>query len=205
MKQQKKTARTKERILNASMQEFGKKGYVQTTINGICTKYDIPKGLIYHNFKGKDNLYLICLEKVYSGFIMFLKEMKEPITMQQYMQRRLDFFSEHPLYARLFFESILHPPENLVMQIKELKKEFDVLNQRIYRASLSEITLRDGVSYEDAMEYYAMMQEMFNAFFSSPAFSEDHFEYVVKSHEEQLARFLDYMVYGLAEKERSNK
>src|SRR5699024_2280100 len=111
LKQQRKTALTQERILHASMLEFRKKGYAQATISEICSTGNVPKGLIYHNFKGKDELYLLSLKKVYDDFIDYLADIEEPLTMQQYMQRRLSFFSDHPMYARLFFESILHPPE----------------------------------------------------------------------------------------------
>ena len=73
MKKQEKTERTKARILNAAMQEFGEKGYLRTTVNAICTHYHIPKGLLYHNFAGKDELYLICVERCFSELISYLQ------------------------------------------------------------------------------------------------------------------------------------
>jgi len=78
-----------------------------------------------------------------------------------------------------------------------------VLNQKLYRMILSKVTLRKDVTSDEAMAYYMMVQEMFNAFFSSPAFGDENFDTVVKNHEEQLARFLDFMIYGVAEKERN--
>mgnify|MGYP003184531549 CR=1 FL=1 len=64
MKKQEKTQKTKERILTAALQEFGTKSYDTASINSICEIGKIPKGLIYHNFKGKDELYLLCVKKV---------------------------------------------------------------------------------------------------------------------------------------------
>lgn len=58
VKKEEKTELTKERIIQAAVQEFGVKGYAASTVGAICSEYGIAKGLIYHNFKGKDDLYL---------------------------------------------------------------------------------------------------------------------------------------------------
>lgn len=47
------TQKTKERILAAALEEFGRKSYDAASVNSICEAGQIPKGLIYHNFKGK--------------------------------------------------------------------------------------------------------------------------------------------------------
>ena len=51
MKKQEKTQKTKERILAAALEEFGSKSYDAASVNSICEAGQIPKGLIYHNFK----------------------------------------------------------------------------------------------------------------------------------------------------------
>ena len=60
MKQEEKTKITKERIINAGIKEFGTKGYSGASINSISAS-GIAKGLLYHNFSGKDELYTECL------------------------------------------------------------------------------------------------------------------------------------------------
>ena len=65
MKKQEKTQKTKERILAAALEEFGSKSYDAASINSICETGQIPKGLLYHNFKGKDELYLLCVKACY--------------------------------------------------------------------------------------------------------------------------------------------
>ena len=100
----------------------------------------------------------------------------------------------------LFFETLLQPPAALSEQITELKKEFDEWNRSLYRRLLSGITLRKGVTQEAAMEYFTLMQSMFNGYFSSPACSGMPFTDIVKAHETKLSVFLDYMLYGMAER-----
>lgn len=46
MKQQEKTQRTQERILAAALVEFGENGYEAASVNAICGRSQIPKGLL---------------------------------------------------------------------------------------------------------------------------------------------------------------
>ena len=62
MKKMEKTEITVSKIIEAAMQEFGQNGYAGGTVNNIC-KSGINKGLLYHNFSGKDELYMTCLRR----------------------------------------------------------------------------------------------------------------------------------------------
>lgn len=200
MKKEEKTGLTKERIMNAAMQEFGTNGYAASTLNSICNVYGISKGLLYHNFKGKDELYLSCVERCFLEVTVYLREQDIHNDLKKYMELRFRYFTEHQLCARIFFEAVLQPPAELSGEIKELKKEFDLLNQLIYRSALSRMTLRKGVTEADALEYYEIMQEMFNGYFSSSAYSGKDFGVVIADHEEKLVKILDFMLFGIVER-----
>ena len=58
MKKDLKTEITKEKILKAATEEFSLYGFDGATVNQICQKHGISKGLIYHNFENKEELYL---------------------------------------------------------------------------------------------------------------------------------------------------
>lgn len=200
VKKEEKTELTKERIIQAAVQEFGVKGYAASTVGAICSEYGIAKGLIYHNFKGKDDLYLTCVSRCFADVTACLREQDTGTDLHQYMQRRLQYFSEHPLYAGIFFEAVLQPPAPLAAEIRECKKDFDQFNRHIYRTAISRMKLRRGVTEEDAMEYYGIMQEMFNGYFSSPAYAGKDFETIITDHEERLVKMLDFMLYGIVER-----
>lgn len=63
------------------------------------------------------------------------------------------------------------------------------------------MTLREGVTQQDALEYYEIMQEMFNGYFSSSAYAGKDLKFLGCEHENRLAKILDLMLYGIAEKE----
>ena len=73
MTQEEKTERTKERIFEAAIKEFGEKGYTSATISTICREYGIAKGLLYHNFASKEKLYLACVSRCFNEVTAYLK------------------------------------------------------------------------------------------------------------------------------------
>ena len=114
------------------------------------------------------------------------------------MGLRYRFFSENPGLSQVFFEAVLQPPRHLVQAIRERKAEFDAFNQEIYCRALEKLTLRQGVTQQEALEYYTIVQEMFNGYFASPAYEGASLSDKVQDHEAKLARILDFMLYGIA-------
>lgn len=199
MKKEEKTKLTKERILTAAIEEFSGKGYSYASLNNICS-CGIPKGLLYHNFENKDALYLACMKQCFTSFTAYLTEHSPGPSLHRYMNARLHFFQENEALAKLFFEAILHPPVHLKEQVKELKKEFDELNLVLYKSIIASISLREGVTEKNALEYFDLMQNMFNGYFSSPAYQSMAFHDMMDEHEKNLSRILDFMLYGIAER-----
>lgn len=201
MKKEEKTELTKKRILSLAIQEFGAKGYKGASLNAICES-GIPKGLLYHNFKNKDALYLSCVELCFQSLTHCLKTAEIGNDLEKYMLVRMDFFEKNKMEARIFFEAVLQPEETLYEQICVLKKEFDELNREIYKEILHGIQLREEITYEDAMTYFTMIQEMFNHSFSSQNCQTVSLTDKIAIHERDLPKILDFMLYGIA---RRNK
>lgn len=200
MKQSEKTKLTNGRILAAAKMEFGANGYLGASMNNICSN-GIPKGLLYHNFESKDSLYLACVKACFDELTERLRAADIRGELRKYLEVRLAFFASDEDAAHIFFDAVLRPPEALRSSITALRAEFDALNREIYGAVLSSVNLRKGVSPDEAMEFFAMQQAMFNGYFSSRAFSGQSFAETLASHEAGLARLLDFMLYGIAEKE----
>lgn len=198
MKQSERTELTKEKIMTAATMEFGTYGYSASSLNHICSKHDIAKGLIYHNFKDKDTLYLACVSRCFSEVTTYINEQKTNIDLETYMSLRYGFFSQHPLYARIFFEAILQPPMKLKEKIREQRLGFDELNRQICHSALEKLTLRQGVSEAQALSYFELMQEMFNGYYSSSAYAGADLSVVASEHEKRLHQMLDLMLYGIA-------
>lgn len=197
MKKREKTEHTIARIIEAAMDEFGKFGYAGGTINRICQS-GINKGLLYHNFTGKDELYLRCLNRSCGMLLQYIQDQGGTQDLEGYMAARMDFFTAHPNEAHIFFEALLNPPAHLSAQVQQALTDFSALNERMYGETLDALELRDGISREDAFCYFHMMQLMVNGYFSSPAVQSAAFEKRVELHERIVPRLLDCMLYGIA-------
>lgn len=197
MKRTERTELTVSKIREAALAEFGVNGYAGGTVNNIC-KRGINKGLIYHNFKGKDELYLLCLENSCKKLVSMIEENDCTADPLQYMKLRMHFFTDYPNEAHIFFEAVLQPQEKLRDRINQILEPFEKMNEKIYRCVISSITLRDGITEEDALAYFRQMQRMFNGYFSSSAYRCMTLDERIREHELNLSRFLDFMLYGIA-------
>ncbi|HPB87602.1 MAG TPA: TetR/AcrR family transcriptional regulator [Thermotogota bacterium] len=203
MKKQEKTQKTKERILAAALEEFGSKSYDAASVNSICEAGQIPKGLIYHNFKGKDELYLLCVKSCYDEMMAALEvhsfeilDAKE--SLQNFLMVRQRFFQENPNYANIFFNAVLQPPKHLAQELAQLRRGFDEYFSQCYLAVLNCLTLRDGITKELALEYFLAASEMFNSYFQKIAEQNGDYRELIDDHEGRLSAIFDIMLYGVA-------
>ena len=128
MKKSEKTEITVSRIIEAAMDEFGKNGYAGGTVNNIC-KAGINKGLLYHNFAGKDDLYLTCLNQSCGKLMQYIQEREGTKDPERYMAVRMEFFNACPREAHIFFEALLNPPAHLSGEVRQALAAFNELNE----------------------------------------------------------------------------
>lgn len=204
MKKDVKTEITKEKILKAATAEFARYGFDGATVNQICQKHGISKGLIYHNFENKEELYLRCVEEAVDEFVAFMSRRKFGTDFQLYMKERYDFFNANPNYSRLIFAVVLTDDTGFAERIKKIKSNFDEFNRSVYLAAIKNIRLRKGISEKDALEYYSLLQDMLNGYLSEGKTAEDNFESVFLSHEKSLEKILDFVLYGIADQEEKS-
>lgn len=144
--------KTKELILEKAEAAFALKGFDGARVAGIAEEAGVNKGMIYHYFKNKDNLYREVLKRNFMKLEVLARDILtgkngvlERVTeaIRQYFY----FLAGHPEFVRLmswealqdnkytaqvvrpFFESGIAPLENLVREgIEEgvLRKDLDV-------------------------------------------------------------------------------
>lgn len=119
-----------DRILNAALKEFAQKGYQKASTNEIVKEAGISKGLLFHYFSNKKDMYLF----LYSHFMdISLKEILEKIDWSE-----KDIFKRYKLIGQLKFELFQKYPEmfNFIKSVytedaPEVKKEIDQKNKQL--------------------------------------------------------------------------
>ncbi|MGG3797859.1 TetR/AcrR family transcriptional regulator [Metabacillus fastidiosus] len=148
-------------IINVCVQEFAQNGYEKTSTDIITTKAGISKGILFHYFKNKKNLYLYIVDYV----VKFLTEK----TLQTVKEvRSTDFFDrikelvllKHHVTFEYFLESQLlmnvysNPPIAVKAEVEQLfakhieKYGGAEINELYKTRLLNEESLRDGITVE---------------------------------------------------------
>jgi AcrR family transcriptional regulator len=204
MKREEKNLQTRRRIIDSALGEFGEKSYAEASLNTICSAGDISKGIIYHYFKDKDELYLVCLKECFDELTAYLSE--RAITggddvrscLQNYFDARIAFFGEHPLYLKLFCSAVITPPQHLREAITAVRSEFDRLSITVLTGLLGKVRLRPGITVAEVVDDFRLYQDYFNTRYQlehPDAFS-------LAEHEARCHRSLNILLYGIIDQGR---
>lgn len=199
MRKEEKTRLRREKIIAAALTEFAAKGYKGFVINELCKVDGISKGVLYHNFSGKSDLYLACLEESFEKALnIFLGEERQVPTLAEYMERRHHFYQHYPEHSQLFFEAMIAPPKELEAEIVPQKAIFLDLNDQVCHKLLSESTLKSHIDEQKAMSYLRLIQDMFRSYYLTLGSDRNKIDFL-SEYEHQLKQVLDMMIYGILE------
>ena len=116
MRQEERKIQARRKIMDNALLEFATRGYSASFVNNIYdSEQGISKGLIYHYFKSKDELFLACVEECFEQLKEYIQNhifietesssLKE--CLSQYYKTRMIFFHENPLYQKIFCEAVI--------------------------------------------------------------------------------------------------
>lgn len=153
MTQQERQERSRQKILSAAMEEFGSQEYENVTMDCICAKHNISKGMMYHYYSNKDELFLACVQDTFHALKDYIEEnAKEPDgcnaleAIRKFFMLREHFIEHNPQCRRIFERAVFHPPKHLAEQINLLHKPITQLNQGYMKDVVAHMTLRPGVN-----------------------------------------------------------
>jgi len=200
MIREEKNRLTRQLIVKSAIEEFGIHNYAEASMNEVSKKGDISKGIIYHYFKDKDELYLECVKDCFTSLTGFLaskeisyQRVEESIEM--YLALRHQFFKENPDFSNIFANALLQPPKHLLDQIREITVELHEFNRAFYEQILDHVELKVDVTREEAVEYFILFQESFNHHFQDKNYND--FGSLFDEHELKLKKLLKLMFYGI--------
>jgi len=150
----------KERIINIALEEFAQNGYQSASTNVICKKAKVSKGLLYHYYGSKENLYLSVLR-------YFIDEFKENITIyiedsnkkgidyiSEYFNAKFKFFGENPQYSKLVLNLLLN---NNIEGAEILANEFEEYNNVLLYEIIKNIDFNPKFNRNKAFELIVMI------------------------------------------------
>ena len=187
------------------MEEFSKQGYGASSLNNICTRQGISKGIIYHYFDTKDALFLACVEECFQRLTEYLRtEMRQETDtfdemLEEYFMVRMAFFKYHPVYQRIFCDAMITPPAHLNEDIQRIKHDFDMINRSIMEKIFEQVTLRSNITKAEIIDTFRQFQDFINVRYQMTGIGEQEFE----AREKSCRKALNILLYGIVERKEN--
>ena len=198
MKREEKNRLTQRKILEAALREFGAKGYEEASLNAVCQTGGVSKGIIYHYFADKDELFLSCARETFramaEGLSLDMQSAPPGIDdrLAYYFNARTRFFDRHPHYLRLFCSAVIQPPTHLRARLAACKQPLDRLNLSVLTQLLEQVNLREDVTLNEVAGFFLTYQDLVNSGLQSLDAC------TLEEHEAACRRWVQILLYGVA-------
>lgn len=194
------------KILQVALNEFANYSYEKSSINRICIEGNISKGVMYHYFKDKDELYLLCVRYCYDTMMDYYKNrLKEEEDWREeiknFLEIRYHFFYENPTLQKIFFNTLFRVPEHLKDEIGKITKRLDELNNQFAMKILKKIKIRHGLKPEEIIFLLDVIHNMLNEKFHKRAENFEEIKTLSQEYEEMAEKWIDIMLYGILERD----
>lgn len=194
------------KIISSAIYEFNSNDYDSVSLNKICERGEFSKGIIYHYFKNKDELYLECVNICFDSFFKYFKDnFSEKTTLKttviEYLKIRFKFFEETPQLRGLFFYTILKSPQHLKKDIDKIKSDLKNLNLNIIKSKLAKSNLKSFLTLEEAVSFLEIQLNSMNEYFIEEARNTSNFDDIIEKHELFIRKWLNIIFYGILDEE----
>lgn len=154
-------------ILDAALTEFAEKGFERASTNAIAAEAGVAKGLVFHYFGSKEELFLSVLDDVIAHLAPAFEETLEKAPKELFArvtawtERKLQFLREDPRRLRFFFVAMVDAPEDLQSRARDRAERLTRGLMPRFLEGLDPSKLRPGVSPEDALEAVSTLTQGF--------------------------------------------
>ena len=200
MKRDEKNQLTRRKILESASVEFAFHGFEAGSVNTICQNGGVSKGIIYHYFSSKEELYLECVAECFDRLTDYLQdtlsampEKESDRVLSAYFDLRMDYFRENEVDARIFSDAVLTPPDRLRSEIAKCRQRFDELNTDTMRKILRDKPLRGDLKESEIIHAFQQFQDFLNAGYRNVRQEADG----LKRHEQECRNALEILLYGI--------
>lgn len=127
--------RTRQTIIEAAREEFAQNGYEGARTDRIALGTGMSKGVLYHYFNSKDDLFVAVLEDIYQELrsrneALVLNEFEPETGIRKLIAHTYEYFVDHPEFIVLVNSENLMRAQHLE-QSESVRNMFSPLSQRL--------------------------------------------------------------------------
>ncbi|MFL0197584.1 TetR/AcrR family transcriptional regulator [Clostridium sp. WILCCON 0269] len=158
-----------QRILNAALKEFAQKGYKNASTNQIVQDADISKGLLFHYFKNKKQLFLFlydyCIELSMEEFYkkINLDEKDFFVKLRQIQLIKLELLNKYPEILKFIEVANVEESSDVKNDLEVRNKEaMDSASHKVFE-NMDVSKFRENVDVKKAINIVIWTFQGFNA------------------------------------------
>ncbi len=154
-----------QRILEACIEEFARNGYAAASTNAIVKRAGIPKGTLFYYFGSKKDLYLYVFDHAVARFVEAFDRLTGELPADLFERllyrgrARMQFVVEHPRLYQLFFNALLHTPDEIQPEMTTRYAEYAAAGRDRLTEGLDLSSFRAGVQVDEAVELVKLVLE----------------------------------------------
>ncbi|WP_444685855.1 TetR/AcrR family transcriptional regulator [Alkalicoccus luteus] len=159
--------KTREKILEASLELFTASGYEGTSLGAIADKVGIKKPSLYAHFKNKEAIFLEAVEIGEAGYHDLLKRMineqkgTAAHILRSLLEEAVAAFEEEHLLSQFYYRFLFFPPSGLEEKISSITtqgtRRLDALLADIIERGQEEGELTTELTVEQILRSYLCM------------------------------------------------
>lgn len=160
-------------IINVAIEEFVKNGYHKTSTDTITSRAGISKGLLFHYFKSKKNLYLYlvnyCIDLLSEKVVAAIRELKSDDFFERVKEiyfLKLKIIGPYINETQLIAAATLNPPSVLQEEMQQILTSYYATYEKafmlehVYLKELIETDqLREDITAEKVIEMTMFITE----------------------------------------------
>jgi len=195
----------KKRILDAAIEEFAVNGYDKASTNSIVKKADISKGILFHYFGSKKNLFLYlfdyCINTLIDKYYL-LEDIEAEDIFERFMRmsmKKMKVIQDEPLMNKLVFSAITNMP-------KDLKEELTVRYNNYTSKYLPEFfekvdttNFKEGIDSQKAIELMMICMDGLSSKYIQ-RYKDVSMDEIMNNYEEIMEdfnKYLDILKFGI--------
>jgi len=180
----------KQKILDACLKEFASCGYDQASTNRIIKAAGISKGLLFHYFESKKNLYMyildLAIKRLMERIQNYAKDLPDDIfeLLSQYTLIKIRVGIEEPLLYKILYDAFVNYPLDIKSELMERYSSIFAEQQKELFAHMDTSLFREDVNPQTVI---GLIMSYFDAYYRS------HLESFKKLSPERTLEELDPM------------
>ena len=154
-----------QRILTAALHEFATHGYEAASTNAIATRAKVAKGLVFHYFEDKDQLFIKVFDVEVRRFTERVFAFADPLPsdlferLLQLTTHKLQIGQQHPHMVDFLLVALTETPPRVRAQLMKRQAALTMTFWPRFVEGIDGSRLRKGLKIADAIETLTVLSD----------------------------------------------